>query len=174
MFYPRKGRIAAGSDADIVIWDANAKRTISKQTHHHAVDFNIFEGMVCHGVATITIVGGKIGWENGQLIAAKGTGKFIETPAFSPYVYSVIQQRDHAQVPARIPREPYTGNVVEVMKQQQANEFHSRPPTKSGARNAFDSSFALSGAQIDDPKGSRQGTGTRVSKPPGGESQGLW
>lgn len=41
--YPRKGRIEAGSDADIVVWNAQATRTISAQTHHHACDFNIFE-----------------------------------------------------------------------------------------------------------------------------------
>lgn len=60
----------------------------------------------------------------------------------------MIQQRDHSQVPVRIPREPYNGNVVEIMKQQQANEFHSRAPTKAGARSAFDSSFAFSGMPI--------------------------
>lgn len=48
--YPRKGVIQQGADADVLIWDPEASKTISKQTHHHAVDFNIFEGLKVKGL----------------------------------------------------------------------------------------------------------------------------
>ena len=53
--FQNKFRIDVGSDADIVIWNGDAKRIISAKTHHHAVDFNIFEGMEVHGIAEVTI-----------------------------------------------------------------------------------------------------------------------
>uniref|UniRef100_A0A0K0DHT8 dihydropyrimidinase n=1 Tax=Angiostrongylus cantonensis TaxID=6313 RepID=A0A0K0DHT8_ANGCA len=91
--YPKKGRIAVGSDADIVIWNPTATRTISKNTHHHAVDFNIFEGMTVHGVTEITISRGRVVWMNNTLTVEAGSGRFIPLKPFSPIAFATIQQR---------------------------------------------------------------------------------
>eukprot|EP00163_Fabomonas_tropica_P015792 TRINITY_DN28625_c0_g1_i1.p1 TRINITY_DN28625_c0_g1~~TRINITY_DN28625_c0_g1_i1.p1 ORF type:complete len:504 (-),score=181.78 TRINITY_DN28625_c0_g1_i1:134-1615(-) len=113
--YPQKGRIAVGSDADIVIWDPKAKRTISAKTHHHAVDFNIFEGMEITGVNEITISRGKVVFRNGKLSTEKGSGRYIPRPTFGP-IYNSIQVRDEArnELKRKVEREPYTGPVIKL------------------------------------------------------------
>ena len=58
--YPRKGSITVGADADLVVWDPAATKTISAKTHHQNVDFNIFEGMTVKGGASHTVSGGKL------------------------------------------------------------------------------------------------------------------
>ncbi|XP_073446267.1 dihydropyrimidinase isoform X1 [Dendrobates tinctorius] len=112
--YPRKGKIAKGSDADVVIWDPEATRTISVKTHHQAVNFNIFEGMVCHGVPLVTIAGGRVVYENGALHTVPGHGKFIPRKPFADYVYSRVLKRDEVCQPEPVQREPYTGEVIQI------------------------------------------------------------
>ncbi|KAL5110727.1 Dihydropyrimidinase-related protein 2 [Taenia crassiceps] len=194
--YPRKGRIDVGSDADIVVWDGEATRTISASTHHQNVDFNIFEGMVCHGVPQIVITNGHVVVEeDGALKVSQGTGRFIPTPAFSPYVYSKVRARSKLREVEPVKREPYTGPVIDLSVAMQSmgvnksgvtanaaggeqqkdthfSQFHHRPPTSSGSRNMQDSSFSLSGSQFDDSLPSR--TSTRTMQPPGGKSSSLW
>ena len=110
--YPQKGRIAVGSDADIVIWDGDASRTISASTHHHAVDFNIFEGMVVRGIAVVTISRGVVVWENSQLKTTQGSGRFVPRQPFGP-VFSSVDVRDQLRAAYEVPveREPYSGPV---------------------------------------------------------------
>jgi len=92
--YPQKGVIAPGSDADIVVWNPDITRTISAATHHHAVDFNIFEGMCCHGVPEVVLTGGRVVVEQGEVKVERGSGQFVPNPAFSPYVYDRVKEAE--------------------------------------------------------------------------------
>ena len=82
--FPRKGTIAVGSDADIVIWDPNAERTISAKTHHMRVDNNIFEGMKIRGrPRTVFLRGRKIA-EDDKFLGAAGDGIHQKSAPFRP------------------------------------------------------------------------------------------
>uniref|UniRef100_A0A3B4X8N9 Dihydropyrimidinase n=1 Tax=Seriola lalandi dorsalis TaxID=1841481 RepID=A0A3B4X8N9_SERLL len=113
-FYPQKGRIAKNSDADVVIWDPKLTRKISAKTHHQAVDYNIFEGMECHGVPVITISRGKVVYEAGQLKVSPGHGRFIHRKPFSEFVYKRVKQRQQVGKPTAVTREPYQGKVISI------------------------------------------------------------
>ncbi len=75
--FPRKGTIATGSDADIVIWDPNATSTISAKTHHMRVDYNPYEGRTVRGKATVVLSRGEVIVERGRFTGEKGRGRFI-------------------------------------------------------------------------------------------------
>ncbi len=75
--YPRKGAVAVGADADLVVWDPAATKTISAQTHHMNLDVNVFEGMQVTGLPAVTVSQGKVVWQNGQLEVERGAGRNI-------------------------------------------------------------------------------------------------
>jgi len=75
--YPRKGTIAVGSDADLVIFDPTKTRVISAKTHHQKVDRSIFEGFEVKGVPTHVIANGKLVYKDGDLRVERGAGRFI-------------------------------------------------------------------------------------------------
>jgi dihydropyrimidinase len=80
--YPRKGAVAVGSDADIVIWDPTATKTITASKQISRIEYNVFEGHTCTGVPKVTLSRGKIAWMDGDLRAERGDGKYIERPPF--------------------------------------------------------------------------------------------
>ncbi|KAL6059835.1 dihydropyrimidinase [Balamuthia mandrillaris] len=113
--YPQKGRIDVGSDADIVVWNPSTKRVISKDTHHHAVDFNIFEGMEVTGVAEVTISRGVVVWADGELRTTKGSGKYVPRPCFGCVFDSVaVRDRERDELRLKVEREPYDGPVIKL------------------------------------------------------------
>jgi len=73
----KKGTVAVGMDADIVIFDPQGKAVRSAKTHFSRADRSIFEGFEVKGKVERTIVGGRVAFENGKLMAEKGSGRFI-------------------------------------------------------------------------------------------------
>ena len=76
--YPKKGCIAIGSDADLVIFDPNKEHTISKDTHHMNVDYSAYEGWKLKGKSEIVLLRGQIAVENGETKIEKGYGQFVK------------------------------------------------------------------------------------------------
>ena len=81
--FPKKGTIAVGSDADIVIFDPNKQQTISAATHHMNVDYSAYEGMTLQGAVETVMSRGKVIIENGKYIGNPGEGQFIRRGTYS-------------------------------------------------------------------------------------------
>jgi dihydropyrimidinase len=81
--YPRKGTIAVGSDADLVVFDAHEKQVISAKTHHMRVDYSMFEGIEVTGIPKTVFSRGRVVIENGKFQGRVGAGEFVRRQAFS-------------------------------------------------------------------------------------------
>lgn len=79
--YPRKGEIAPGSDADLVIWDPEAPLTISARTHHMNVDYSMFEGFQVRGNERMVISRGEVIVDGDKFLGKPGRGQFLKRAA---------------------------------------------------------------------------------------------
>jgi len=97
--YPRKGCITPEADADLVLWDPAATRTLSVKTQKSLGDFNVFEGRTVTGAPTTTISQGKVVYVDGDLRAERGAGRYVQRPAFSPQFDAMARWgKQHAPV----------------------------------------------------------------------------
>lgn len=79
--FPRKGTIAVGSDADLVVYDTSYRGTVSAKTQHTNNDYNGFEGMEIEGRPSVVTVRGKVQVRDGKFIGERGRGKMLKREA---------------------------------------------------------------------------------------------
>ena len=79
--YPRKGTLAPGSDADVVIWDPKADHVISSKTHHMRVDYSMFEGFHVKGNARQVFSRGELIVDKGAFLGKPGRGRYLRRDA---------------------------------------------------------------------------------------------
>jgi dihydropyrimidinase len=76
--FPRKGTIAVGSDADLVVYDTNYRGTVSAKAQHTNNDYNGFEGMEIEGRPSLVTVRGKIQVRDGKFVGERGRGRMLK------------------------------------------------------------------------------------------------
>ncbi len=101
--YPRKGAIAPGSDADLVVWDPSATKTITTAGSISKVGYNVFEGRKVTGLPMVTLSQGNIVWMNGELRTVRGAGRYVHRPAFAP-MFDALKRQAAAHVPQAVVR----------------------------------------------------------------------
>ncbi|MEO5698737.1 MAG: amidohydrolase family protein, partial [Burkholderiaceae bacterium] len=78
--HPRKGTIAPGSDADLVVWD-EGEFTVTNARLHHAVDYTPYEGMRLRAWPGLTLAGGEVVWDGKDFHPRAGGGRFLRCGA---------------------------------------------------------------------------------------------
>lgn len=81
--YPRKGTIAVGSDADLVIFDPKRKHTISAKTHHMRVDYSMFEGIEVTGMPDVVLSRGSVIVDGDKFLGRVGRGEFLRRATYA-------------------------------------------------------------------------------------------
>ncbi len=103
--YPQKGAILPGSDADLVVWDPKASKTIKAATQKSIIDYNVFEGQQVHGLPRYTLSRGEVVWGAGANEPRPGRGKHVKRPAFPAFAKALTAWKE-LTAPRAVNRSP--------------------------------------------------------------------
>ena len=83
--YPKKGSIAVGADADIVLWDPKRTMTITQSSMHNRMDYSTFEGHTVKGVPTTVLLRGKVIVDGRNYVGTPGEGRFLKRDRYRAF-----------------------------------------------------------------------------------------
>ena len=185
--YPRKGRIQVGSDADLIVWGRNVK-VIQAKDHVSKCDFNIFEGTKVESGPLVVVAQGRVALDQTGVHVIQGGGRYLSRQPFPLTAYGPLRIKSRL-VPVPVDRKgadeaEAAGKLAEMhlttagvhsttsTRAEDGSDSFYHHPSKSGIRNMQDSTFKLSGEQVDDKQ--RKSNIRNSGHPPGGKSSGIW
>jgi dihydropyrimidinase len=92
--FPRKGAVAVGADADLVVWDPAKSKTITAETQQSAIDYNVFEGREVTGLPRFTLTRGHVAIHDGEVRTREGHGQFVRREARGAVSRALTQWKD--------------------------------------------------------------------------------
>jgi len=92
--YPKKGAVLVGADADLVVWDPQAEKTITAASQQSAIDYNVFEGKTVKGLPRFTLSRGHVAVTEGAMSSREGHGKFVARPPMGPVSKALSAWKD--------------------------------------------------------------------------------
>lgn len=101
--YPKKGAVLVGADADLVVWDPKAEKTITASAQQSAIDYNVFEGQKVVGLPRFTLSRGHVGFDDGKVVPKEGHGQFVAR-APRPAVNRALSQWKDLTAPRPVTR----------------------------------------------------------------------
>jgi len=188
--FPRKGCLAVGSDADIVVWNPDSHHTNTENQE------SIFSGLDMRGAVEYVVFRGKVVVAGNVVNTIPGTGQYVQARTFPSYCFDKIQKIDSMEKPKPVERDdiPADNDKPDDTKddfglvtprgcwqQEVYNKqlgIYQRALSVHGVRNQQDSSFSLSGPQGGGGQGVtgsvQRRASVRVSNPPGGQGRAFW
>lgn len=177
--YPQKGRIAVGSDADIVIWDPRVSKTITREEHLSKCDFNVYEGLEVSGGPEYVIFKGRLVTDQGLFRPMTGYGQFQPLPPFAPHIYDKMKQKKEASAIKPVTRTEQDMAIVNGSGTEKLPPPVPEEDEKKESNHQKSSVDMTSHPQTPDfddisVRNSPSRSSVRVRAPPGGASSGFW
>lgn len=175
--YPQKGIIEVGADADLVVWDPEATKTLGKAEHASKNDQSIYEGMKVKGSPEYVLCRGRLVKDQDLFRPMQGFGLYRELEPFNADLYEKIRIQKESQPIRAVQRTP-----MDLPMANGASEEEMPPPEPVDTEKPEDqhrSSVDLT-SHPDTPdfdnasRASSARSSVRVRAPPGGASSGFW